>query len=160
MGSPLREPCTMEIEPHTGTFKFLESIIAVKDDVISSQFDLRNYNKEQNRVIKKFLNTQHWGRFNNAPIKRVLVLGTLYRILRFSDPLESAVLPVIADLENGMYYGGNVSAPSNQPLTHEYVTALLKGRVDTMAILGGDATAGSLITMYDGPRPPPSLPRG
>ena len=61
---------------------------------------------------------------------------------------------VAADLENGMYYGGNVSAPSNQPLTHEYVTALLKGRVDTMAILGGDATAGSLIPCMMGPAPP------
>ena len=58
--------------------------------------------------------------------------------------------------ENGMYYGGNVSAPSNQPLTHEYVTAVLKGRTNSMAILGADATAGPLQTMYDGPRPPPA----
>jgi hypothetical protein len=71
-------------------------MITVKDNVFSSQFYLRNNNKEQNRVIKKFLNTQHWDSYNNTPIKRALVLGTLYRILRFFDPLESAVLPVIA----------------------------------------------------------------
>jgi hypothetical protein len=63
---------------------------------------------------------------------------------------------VAADLENGMYYGGNVTATTNQPLTHEFVTALLKGRTDSMALLGGDATAGLLQTMYDGPRPPPA----
>lgn len=63
---------------------------------------------------------------------------------------------VAADLENGMYYGGNVTASTNQPLTYEFVTALLKGRTDSMALLGGDATAGSLHTMYDGPRPPPA----
>jgi len=63
---------------------------------------------------------------------------------------------VAADLENGMYYGGTVSAPTNKPLTHEFVTALLKGRSDSMALRGGDATAGPLRTMYDGPRPPPA----
>jgi hypothetical protein len=35
---------------------------------------------------------------------------------------------VAADLENGMYYGGTVSAPTNKPLTHDFVTALLKVR--------------------------------
>ena len=50
---------------------------------------------------------------------------------------------VAADLENGMYYGGNVSAPTNKPMTHEFVTALLKGRTDSMALLGADATAGA-----------------
>ena len=60
------------------------------------------------------------------------------------------------DLENGMYYGGNVSAPTNKPLPHEFVTAMVKGRSDSMAILGGDATSGPLQTMYDGPRPPPA----
>ena len=58
------------------------------------------------------------------------------------------------DLENGMYYGGNVSTASNEPLAHEFVTALVKGRRGSMAILGGDATAGRLRSMYDGPRPP------
>ena len=56
---------TMEIEPHTGTFKSSESMITVRNNLISSQFYLRNYDKEQNRVIKKFLNTQHWDSYNN-----------------------------------------------------------------------------------------------
>lgn len=60
------------------------------------------------------------------------------------------------DLENGMYYGGNVSVDSNKPLTHQFVTAMVKGRKDSMAILGGDAASGALQTMYDGPRPPPA----
>lgn len=60
------------------------------------------------------------------------------------------------DLENGMYYGGPVSVPSNKPLTHDFVTAMIKGRSDGMAILGNDATSGTLQTMYDGPRPPPA----
>jgi non-reducing end alpha-L-arabinofuranosidase len=63
---------------------------------------------------------------------------------------------VAADLENGMYYGGNVTSSTNKPLTDEFVTALLKGRVDTMALRGGNAAAGRLQTMYDGPRPPPA----
>lgn len=60
------------------------------------------------------------------------------------------------DLENGMYYGGNVTVPTNTPLRHDFVTALIKGRSDSMALRGGDATRGPLTTMYDGPRPPPA----
>ena len=45
------------------------------------------------------------------------------------------------DLENGMYYGGNVSTASNTPLAHAFVTAMVKGRIDSMALLGGDADA-------------------
>ena len=55
-----------------------------------------------------------------------------------------------------MYYGGNVSVPSNKPLTHDFVTALLKGRSESMALLGGNAAEGALQVMYDGPRPPPA----
>eukprot|EP00912_Choanoflagellata_sp_UC4_P000790 UC4_evm1s495 len=63
---------------------------------------------------------------------------------------------VAADLENGMYYGGNVSQPSNKPLPYDFVTALLKGRTESMAIRGGNSASVPLITMYDGPRPPPA----
>lgn len=71
-------------------------------------------------------------------------------------PMLRCPTQVAADLENGMYYGGNVSSPTNYPLAYEFVTALLKGRRDSMALLGGDATSGSLQSMYDGPRPPPA----
>ena len=65
-----------------------------------------------------------------------------------------AVVALDAVAASRPYYGGNVSTASNEPLAHEFVTALVKGRRGSMAILGGDATAGRLRSMYDGPRPP------
>jgi len=71
---------------------------------------------------------------------------------------------VMADLENGLYAGWennqdqNIS--TNTPLRLTFVTAVLVG--DTMdknagmgrfALYGGDATTGTLKTMYDGIRP-------
>jgi hypothetical protein len=71
---------------------------------------------------------------------------------------------VMADLENGLYAGWengqdqNIS--TNLPLQHEFVTAVVVG--DTadkndgqgrFALYGGDATTGTLQTMYDGIRP-------
>jgi len=62
-----------------------------------------------------------------------------------------------ADLEQGMYYGGG---PQNtkinnqsKPLPYDFVSLSVKGRRDGFTIKGGDATQGSLDTMYDGPRP-------
>jgi hypothetical protein len=71
---------------------------------------------------------------------------------------------VMADLENGLFPGwennqfDNIS--TNTSLTYDFVTAVLVG--DTFsknngkgrfALYGGDATAGTLKTMYDGIRP-------
>lgn len=71
---------------------------------------------------------------------------------------------VMADLENGLYPGWengqdrNIS--TNTPLQYDFVTAVVVG--DTadknqgkgrFALYGGDATAGTLTTMYDGIRP-------
>jgi hypothetical protein len=71
---------------------------------------------------------------------------------------------VMADLENGLYAGWergqdqNIS--TNTPLKYDFVTAIVVG--DTadknggkgrFALYSGDATAGPLITMYDGIRP-------
>ena len=61
-----------------------------------------------------------------------------------------------ADLEQGMYYGGgnfSKNSTQNQPLPHEFVTLYLRGRTDGFVLKGGDATTGTLTTMYDGPRP-------
>ena len=61
-----------------------------------------------------------------------------------------------ADLEQGMYYGGGSQNPNNQqntPLPFDFVTAYLRGRTDGFMLKGGDATKGTLTTMYDGPRP-------
>ena len=62
-----------------------------------------------------------------------------------------------ADLEQGMYFGGGREYtrynPLNQPLTSEFVSLSLKGRADGFTLKGGDATQGTLATMYDGDRP-------
>jgi hypothetical protein len=55
-----------------------------------------------------------------------------------------------------MYYGGGAQTQKNnqsQPLTHDFVSLVLKGRTDGFTIKGGDATSGKQTTMYDGPRP-------
>ena len=38
-------------------------------------------------------------------------------------------------------------------LRSAFVTAMIKGGTDGFAIKGGDATAGTLTTFFDGPRP-------
>merc|ERR1712039_9708 len=61
-----------------------------------------------------------------------------------------------ADLEAGMYYGGGERTKVNEqntPLTSDFVSLSLKGRTDGFTLKGGDATQGTLKTMYDGPRP-------
>ena len=62
-----------------------------------------------------------------------------------------------ADLEQGMYYGGGLNQTvknmQSQPLTSDFVTAYLRGATDGFMLKGGDATQGTLTTMYDGPRP-------
>jgi hypothetical protein len=57
-----------------------------------------------------------------------------------------------------MYFGGgNVTHtnPKNKPLRHDFVSLMLKGRsgADGFMLKGGDASQGTLLTMYDGPRP-------
>jgi hypothetical protein len=71
---------------------------------------------------------------------------------------------VMADLENGLYAGWennqdqNIS--TNTPLKNNFVTAVVVGDVASQnggkgrfALYGGDATTGTLKTMYDGIRP-------
>jgi hypothetical protein len=60
---------------------------------------------------------------------------------------------VMADLENGLFAGTNGTNNNNTPLTHDYVTAMVKGKAGRFAIKGGDAQNGMLKTMYDGARP-------
>ena len=62
-----------------------------------------------------------------------------------------------------MYYGGgnatnsgndeSVLNPENMPVPFPFVTAYLRGRTDGFMLKGGDATKGTLTTMYDGTRP-------
>jgi len=71
---------------------------------------------------------------------------------------------MMADLENGLYAGWenkqdkNIS--TNKPLKYDFVTGILLGDTKDknagkgrFAIYGGDATTGTLQTMYDGIRP-------
>jgi hypothetical protein len=63
---------------------------------------------------------------------------------------------VMADLENGVYAGGQKTGAvaSNTSLIANYVTLMLKGPSGNhMTLKGGDAQSGSLVVKYDGPRP-------
>ncbi|KFX97989.1 hypothetical protein O988_04596 [Pseudogymnoascus sp. VKM F-3808] len=62
---------------------------------------------------------------------------------------------VMADLENGLFSGASRdSNPGNTPQTSRFVTAVVKGNNNNhWAIRGGNATSGSLSTLYDGVRP-------
>jgi len=60
---------------------------------------------------------------------------------------------IMADLENGLWAGDQRAMPM-APLTFEYVTAMVKGdSANHWSIKGGDATQGTLKTLYDGVRP-------
>jgi hypothetical protein len=39
------------------------------------------------------------------------------------------------------------------PITATYITAMVKGGSNGFSLKGGDASQGSLTTLYDGPRP-------
>jgi non-reducing end alpha-L-arabinofuranosidase len=71
---------------------------------------------------------------------------------------------VMADLENGLYpgweHGQDRDISTNTPVAYDFVTAVLVGDTANknggkgrFALYGGDATTGSLKTMYDGVRP-------
>jgi len=61
---------------------------------------------------------------------------------------------VMADLENGLFAGGDKDPPPpTPPLTSTYVTAIVIGKSGTFALKGGNAQSGPLTTMYDGARP-------
>jgi hypothetical protein len=60
---------------------------------------------------------------------------------------------VMADLENGLFAGGNGTTSSNTSVAYDYVTALLKGDSSHYAIKGGNSQTGELKTMYSGGLP-------
>ena len=47
----------------------------------------------------------------------------------------------------------NPTNNQNTPLPYDFVTTFLRGRTDGFVLKGGDATKGTLTTMYDGVRP-------
>jgi len=61
---------------------------------------------------------------------------------------------VQADLENGLFSGGNGNNPNNKGNGSQFVTALVKNNgTTTYAIKGGNADSGPLTTWYSGPLP-------
>jgi hypothetical protein len=61
---------------------------------------------------------------------------------------------VEADLENGLFFGGNGANSANTGNSSAFVTALLKSNnTSTYAIKGGNADSGSLTTWYSGALP-------
>ncbi|HEY2578662.1 MAG TPA: arabinofuranosidase catalytic domain-containing protein [Streptosporangiaceae bacterium] len=60
----------------------------------------------------------------------------------------------MADMENGLFSGGNGNNPSNQGNNSTFVTALVKNNgTTTYAIKGGNADSGGLSTWYNGSLP-------
>jgi hypothetical protein len=69
-------------------------------------------------------------------------------------PCSGAGPWVQADLENGLFAGGNGSDTNNKGNNSTFVTALLKNNgTNTYAIKGGNAQSGSLTTWYSGALP-------
>ncbi|WP_018605712.1 arabinofuranosidase catalytic domain-containing protein [Uliginosibacterium gangwonense] len=60
---------------------------------------------------------------------------------------------VMADLENGLFLGGNGSNTNNTGRNTTYVTAMVKQDATTYSIRDGDAQSGGLKTDYAGPLP-------
>src|SRR5690348_16444483 len=61
---------------------------------------------------------------------------------------------VQADLENGLFGGGNGNNPNNAGIKSTFVTALVKNNgTSTYAIKGGNADSGGLTTWYSGSLP-------
>src|ERR1700689_4809978 len=61
---------------------------------------------------------------------------------------------VQADMENGLFSGGNGSDPSNKGNSSTFVTAMLKNNgTPTYAIKDANAQSGGLTTEYSGPLP-------
>ena len=61
---------------------------------------------------------------------------------------------VEADMENGLFSGGNGADPGNKGNGSTFVTAMLKNNgTTTYALKDGDAASGGLTTEYEGPLP-------
>jgi non-reducing end alpha-L-arabinofuranosidase len=76
----------------------------------------------------------------------------LGRLCWFS-PCSGAGPWVMADLENGLFAGGNGVNSNNTGRNTDFVTAMLKGNATTYAIKDGNAQSGGLKTDYNGPLP-------
>ena len=74
------------------------------------------------------------------------------------SPLDTATFLLSSDPSarcpaSGIWGGPNDVAPNDTPIQAQFVTAMVKGGADSFALAGGDAQAGELTRIYDGPRP-------
>jgi len=63
---------------------------------------------------------------------------------------------VMGDLENGLWAGNTSPYADNKPITHKYITAMVKGDIagaNHWTIKSGNAQSGGLDKVFDGPRP-------
>src|SRR5581483_2269274 len=61
---------------------------------------------------------------------------------------------IMADMENGLYSGGNHGLNSGDPtVSFRYTTAIIKGTANLWSIRGGNAQSGGLSTFWSGARP-------
>ena len=61
---------------------------------------------------------------------------------------------IMADMENGLYSGGNHGYNAGDPtIADRYTTAMVEGESNQWAILGGNAQSGGLSTFWSGARP-------
>jgi hypothetical protein len=77
----------------------------------------------------------------------------------FFGPCAGSGPWVRADMENGLFAGGNGSEASNLGNSSEFVTAMLKNNgQSTYALKGGNAQSGGLSTWYEGALPTTGRP--
>ncbi len=99
--------------------------------------------------------------YGNGETSRMYVAGPSMDAVNFSNCTiwgtgAGAGPWVMADLEGGLYSkGGSGQNTSDPTMTYTYVTAMEKNNgTGTFALKGGDATTGSLTTIYSGSVPP------
>jgi hypothetical protein len=110
-------------------------MITVKDHIISSQFYLRNDNKERNRESLRSFSILSTGTATTMP--PLNALSFLGRCTAFSvfDPLESAVLPVIAHWTVELRDHGYPAHALNKPiksLSNTIITHTLRGSISRL----------------------------
>jgi hypothetical protein len=71
----------------------------------------------------------------------------------FYPPCTGSGPWVEADLENGLFSGGNGSNTANNGNSSNFVTAMLKSNPTTYALKGGDSQSGGLSTWWNGSLP-------
>jgi hypothetical protein len=101
-------------------------------------------------------NTEQINRDTGSGHMDAVYFGSLCWFYRFSpfSPCNGSGPWVMADLENGLFAGGNGSNMNNMSVHFPFVTALTKNNgTTTYAIKAGNANAGNLTTMYNGALP-------